>query len=79
LSKWKKLCTKKRTVAAYWIGLFCFVRFVRAEYFRDNHHQISELTLNKCWRVYRAAQCMIFASFSAVLAASFKIRIEGEK
>jgi|TergutCu122P1_1016479.scaffolds.fasta_scaffold1318921_1 hypothetical protein len=51
------------------LDIFCFVRFVRAEYFRDNDHQVSELTINKCWHVYRAAHCMIIASFSAVLVA----------
>jgi len=34
------------------LDIFCFVRFVRAEYFRDNDHQISEFTINKCWHVY---------------------------
>jgi len=34
------------------LDIFCFVRFVRAEYFRDNDYQISEFTINKCWHVY---------------------------
>jgi hypothetical protein len=77
LSKWKKVLHKK--IVAAGLHFFCFVLFVRAEYFRDNNHQISKLTINKCWHVYRVAQCMSIASFSAALVASFKIRTEGEE
>jgi hypothetical protein len=60
------------------MNVFCFVRFVHAQYFRDNDNQISELTNNKYLQLYRSVQIMNIASFSTLLVASFRITTEGK-